>query len=289
VRYRWVYEASAHLGNVSILLLHDDAPTKGEYTRPAWEADREIVLAFAGQPIDAVFCGDDYGPDSFWAKCYPEAELVILPRDGITSTAIRADPIGHWDWLPAPVRPAYAKKVLIIGVESSGKSTLTANLAARFATTYVEEVGRDLSQRSGTDRLMLADDFTEILLRHKIAEIDALRHANRVLFEDTDALITAFYLDFLTPGDTANAALAAAITGLNAYDLVLCCEPDVPFVQDGDRHETIAADRRRYADEIRERYTAHGYRPVSLTGDYHTRTTRAIALVEALLTEDSND
>ena len=284
VRYRWVYQATKHLDNVAIMLLHDDAPTKASYEEARQTADARTVTAFAGEPIDVVFCGDDYGADSFWSRCYPGADLVITSRDEVSSTAIRADPLAHWDWLPAVVRPFYAKKVLLTGGESTGKSTLAANLAAYFDTVHVDEVGRDLSERSGTDRLMLPVDFTEILLRHKTVEIDALQRANRVLFVDTDCLVTAFYLDFLDGPDQANnERLAEAVAGINHYDLVLLLEPDVPFVQDGDRSDVIAADRQRYSQRLHDLYVAHGFTPVVIGGDYHSRLEQAIRLVEQLL------
>lgn len=66
----------------------------------------------------------------------------------MSSTELRADIYGHWDWLPNVVKPYYVKKVLIIGGESTGKSTLTVNLANYYNTNYLEEVGRDISERS---------------------------------------------------------------------------------------------------------------------------------------------
>ena len=125
VRYRWVYELTRHLPDVRIFILEDDCGTKAEYGEAQWFTDAEKVKAFAGEKIDAVFCGSDYDENSFWNVCYPDAELVIFPRDGISSTEIRKDIYGHWDWLPTNVRPYYVKKVLLIGSESTGKSTLT--------------------------------------------------------------------------------------------------------------------------------------------------------------------
>lgn len=87
------------------------------------------------------------------------------------------------------------KKVLIIGTESCGKSTLTVNLAHHFNTNYLEEVGRELSELSGTDTMMLSD-FTRILLEHKAKELKLLEHSNKVLIEDTDCLITKFFMNF---------------------------------------------------------------------------------------------
>ena len=109
---------------------------------------------------------------------------------------------------------------------------MTVHLAHRFNTNYIDEAGREISLRSGTDELMLPGDYTEILLQQKLREIQALGRSNKVLFIDTDALITQFYLHFLEKEDIGeNLALSDAIDGLNDYDLILFLEPDVAFVQ----------------------------------------------------------
>lgn len=283
-RYRWVYEATKHFPHVELHVLEDDAPTKAEYGREQWFEDARKVKEWAGQKIDAVFCGSDYGPDSFWAQCYPEAELVVLARDGISSTAVRENPMACWDMLPSFVRPYYAKKVLLIGGESTGKSTLTISLARRYNTCWLEEVGRDISMRSGTDQWMLQADFTDILLQHKMREIEALQRANRVLIEDTDCLITLFYLNFLEGDDARdNVRLAEAIAHLNSYDLILYLQPDVAFVQDGDRSEVIAADRETYSRQIEALYHRFGFRVHEIRGDYQTRYEAAVELIDAML------
>ena len=284
IRYRWIYQLTRHIGNVKIFLLSDDAETKEGYSEAYWDSDAEKVKAFAGEKIDAVFCGSDYDENSFWAKCYPDAELNIIKRNGISSTEIRNDIYGHWDWIPAVVKPYYVKKVLLIGGESTGKSTLTINLANYYNTNYLEEVGRDISERSGTDMLMIPDDFTGILLCHKIRETEAVKTSNRVLFEDTDCLITLFYLDFLEGKEKENnTALAEAIAHLNSYDLILFLEPDVEFVQDGDRSMVIAADREKYSSRIKELYQKHGFSFEIVNGSYQQRFKKAVQLIDHLL------
>ena len=284
VRYRWLYQLTKHIGNVKIITLTDNADTKEAYTEDYWYRDAAFVKAQIGRKIDVVFCGSDYGENSFWNLCYPESELYIFPRNGVSSTEIRKNPYLHWDWLPLVVRPYYTKKVLLIGSESTGKSTLTVNLAHRFNTNFIDEAGREISARSGTDLLMLPGDFTEILLRQKLNEIEALRYSNRVLFIDTDALVTRFYLQFLSDLEIAkNGALADAVDALNAYDLILFLEPDVAFVQDGDRSEVIHADRERYSGQLKALLTDHGKRFVSVGGSYQQRYETAVALVEELL------
>ncbi len=284
-RYRWIYQLTRHIGNVEIMILEDTAATKADYDRKDyWMTDAQKVKDFAGEPIDVVFCGSDYGKDSFWAKCYPEARLVIYPRNGISSTQIRENPYRFWEMLPNVVKPHYVKKVLLIGAESTGKSTLTQNLANYFNTNFLEEVGREISERSGTDMLMLPEDFTDILLTHKLREREAVKYSRMVLFEDTDCLITRFFLEFLEGRDKErNIALANAIASLNDYDLILFLEPDVKFVQDGDRSEVIAADREFYSEKIKTLYREHGFDFVEVRGDYEERFHKAVTLTREML------
>lgn len=284
VRYRWLYQLTKHIGNVKIITLFDDAATKADYTEEYWDNDAKKVKEQIGKPIDIVFCGDDYDENSFWNKCYPESEIYFFPRNGISSTEIRKNPYKRWDWIPNVVKPFFVKKVLLMGGESTGKSTLTINLANRFNTNYIDEAGRDISERSGTDMLMLSEDFTEILLQHKLNEINAINDSNKVLFIDTDALVTQFYMSFLNdPEIDRNKALSDAIDALNEYDLIMFLEPDVAFVQDGDRSEVIRDDRETYSNKIKDLITSHGKNFIVINGSYQERYVKAVEAVEKLL------
>ena len=186
VRYRWLYQATKHIGNVRIIILEDNCATKADYTLEVSKADTEYVKSQIGKHIDVVFCGSDYDENSFWNVNYPDSEFYVFDRDELSSTELRENIYAHWDWLPNIVKPYFVKKVLIIGLESSGKSVMTVNLANHFNTNYIEEAGRELSEKSGTDTLMLKEDFTEILLTQKMNEMKAIEHSNRVLFCDTE-------------------------------------------------------------------------------------------------------
>lgn len=284
VRYRWIYQITKHIGNVRIFILQDSVETKQNYTEDLWMNDADKVKKFAGRKIDAVFCGSDYDINSFWAKCYPESENIFFQRDNISSTKIRENVMAYWEWLPNIVKPYYVKKVLLVGGESTGKSTLTINLANYYNTNYLEEVGKNLSERSGTGMLMLPEDFTDILLIHKLREREALLSSNKVLFEDTDCLVTKFYIQFLDGKDKdINENLADVIAELNKYDLVIFLEPDVKFVQEGDRSSVIAADRKHFSNKIKELYKKRNYNIEVVSGDYHERFSKSVGLVNKLL------
>lgn len=285
VKYRWIYNVTKHLRNVSIMILKDSSESKEAYSVEMAMEDSKLVKEFAGEKIDVVFCGSDYSEESFWNKCYPDADFYVFERDGISSTAIRENPLAHWDELPVAVRPYYVKKVLIIGSESTGKSTLTINLAHYFNTNYIEEAGREISVRSGDDDKMLPGDFTEILMTQKMMEIKAIEQSNRVLFEDTDCLTTYFYLGFWNDGDKGpNGTLAKAIDGLNDYDLILFLEPDVEFVNiDNDRNVEIEREREKYSEKLKAILKETGRSFHSVSGDYEERFNTAVELVKKMM------
>ena len=284
IRYRWLYQITKHIGNTKIILLEDNAKTKQDYEKEIWQQDSQTVKKQIGQKIDVVFCGSDYGEDSFWNVCYPESEFYVFQRNEISSTKIRDNPYKYWDYIPKTVRPFYTKKVLLMGGESTGKSTLTINLSNYFNTNYIDEAGRNLSERSGTDLLMLSEDFTEILLQHKLNEIRAIEHSNKVLFIDTDALITQFYMNFLNDTNMyKNKALSDAIDAFNHYDLILFLEPDVDFIQDGDRSTVIKANREKYSNQIKNIIEQHGKRYFIINGSYQARYEKAILAVNQIL------
>ena len=284
VRYRWLYQATKHIGNVRIIILEDNCATKADYTLEVSKADSEYVKKQIGKHIDVVFCGSDYDENSFWNVNYPDSEFYVFDRDELSSTELRKNIYAHWDWLPNVVKPYFVKKVLIIGLESSGKSVMTVNLANHFNTNYIEEAGRELSEKSGTDTLMLKEDFTEILLTQKMNEMKAIEHSNRVIFCDTDCLITQFYLNFLK-GDEENIKLSEAIDGINSYDLILFLAPDVKWVQDGDRSEEIRDNRPMYRDMLGEIYKSHGKCFKYIEGSYLEKYNKCVELVNDMLNE----
>ena len=284
VKIRWIYQLTKHIGNVKLIPLKDNDSKKEDYTEEKWDADCDYVKQQIGKPIDVVFCGSDYGADSFWNVCYPDSEFYVFPRSKYNSTQIRENVYEYWDWMPQVVRSHFVKKVLLIGGESAGKSTLTINLANYYNTVYLEEVGRELSELSGTDIYMLSEDFTRILLEHKAKEMRLVEQSNKVFFEDTDCLITRFYMGFLEDENIGkNAVLAEAIAALNSYDLILFLEPDVEWIQDGDRSEVIAADRVKYSNMIKDFYNKFGFKFHVITGDYVSRFEQAVKLVDEML------
>ena len=278
LRYRWILNSTNHLPNVKILLVEDKAVSKEEYnTDYYWEQGAKDIKRLIGKPIDAVFCGDDYrGTNRFESLYCPESEVIYFARKEvpISSTEIRAWTMNRWDYVPRVCRAYYTRKVLIVGGESTGKSTLVQNLALAYNTNFVSEVGRDTCAYAGGEEYMTAEDLYENFLRQKTNVMDAAGQSNRILFVDTDAVTTLFDSHFLemSEREIKNCELLAdAINRITTWDMVLFLEPTVEFVQDGTRSEKIAADREKYSKQIKKLLAEKEIEFHCISGDYYER------------------
>ncbi len=289
LRYRWIHNSVKHLPNVNIILIEDSATSKEDYNAANyWEKGAQEIKERIGKPIDVVFCGSDYyGTNRFESLYSPESEVYYFDRSEvpISSTEIRSLSADHWNYIPTVCKPYYAKKVLIVGGESTGKSTLAQNLALAYGTVFVSEVGRDTCERAGGEELMTAEDMYENFLRQKIKTMEAAEHCNRILFVDTDALTTLFYshllLDENSSGIKVCEKMAEAINQTNFWDLVLFLEPEgTEFVQDGTRNETIKAERKRFSEELKAFFDRFGVKYKTVDGDYLDRFNKAKAIIE---------
>jgi NadR type nicotinamide-nucleotide adenylyltransferase len=149
-----------------------------------------------------------------------------------SGTAVRNDPFAMWDFIDPPVRSWFVKRVVILGAESTGTTTLSSDLAAALKTTWVEEYGREYSARKQTagDFRWTSDEFLEIAREQTRREDAAARDANRFLICDTNAFATCLwhrrYMGYDLP------ELEEFAKGCRA-DLYLLTGDEIPFVQDG--------------------------------------------------------
>ena len=295
LRYRWILNSIKHLLNVKILMVEDKAVSKEVYnTDYYWEQGAKDIKTLVGKPIDIVFCGSDYyGTNRFESLYCPESVVHYFDRSEvpISSTDIRTWATKNWDYIPYVCKDYYVRKVLIVGGESTGKSTLVRNLALAYSTNYVSEVGRDTCEYAGGEEYMIAEDMHENILRQKINIMDASKNANRIIFVDTDAITTMFYSCFLLGEDKEKldkcVSLAKAVNKICEWDLVLFLEPDVEFVQDGTRSEKIESDREKYSNQIKELLKDAGITYNSIKGNYLERFDKSKKLIEEKLFIDT--
>lgn len=246
-----------------------------------WEEWSRLLSETVPPPIDCFFVGEpEY--KSKLEEYFPEADVIVFDPDRtlypISATEIRQNPLKHWDYILGPARPYFAKKVLIAGGESTGKTTLTKMLAKLFHTSWSEEYGRYYAERFlGGDETHFTDkDFSEIALRQHIQDQDALRAANRICFFDTDAVITQKFSELYMGHPNA---VVDTFIDPSKYDFVLLLKPDVDWVDDGMRLHGEDADRWRIFQELKEDYESRGFRVIELEGDYKHRLAKALDII----------
>jgi HTH-type transcriptional repressor of NAD biosynthesis genes len=195
----------------------------------------------------------------------------------ISGTQIREDVLARFDHLPGPVRPAFVRRVAIVGAESTGKSTLCAALAEKYGTARVPEHARTLAEARGGS---LDPEAIQLAARGQIAlEEAAAQHAHRALFCDTDVLTVQLWSERLF-GGTVPAWIREEARS-RAYDLVLVAAPDVPFV--GARERDQPAARVAFHARLVEELTARGQAFCELRGYWDRRLELACEAIDALL------
>ena len=120
-------------------------------------------------------------------------------------------------------------RVVFVGAESTGKSTLSAYLARVYGTVAVPEIGRFIwEEKQGK---LDAGDYVEIALRHREAEDAALAQARGWLFVDTNALTTLLLgIQFRQVGDPPpEELLRCADDCRTRYAHTFVCADDIPY------------------------------------------------------------
>jgi len=85
------------------------------------------------------------------------------------------------------------KRIVLIGPESTGKTTLTQQLAEHYQTVWLPEYAREYVEN--LNRPYTFDDV-EIIARHQVElEKQLKQQANKYFFLDTDLIITKIWFD----------------------------------------------------------------------------------------------
>ncbi len=237
------------------------APEEHSDFWPIWSG---IVRDAHPEPIDIVFAGEDYGA-RLAAEVDAEFVLVGPPAfPALSATAVRADPWGQWQRIPPPVRAHYAQTICLHGPESTGKSTLSAPLAAHYGTIWVPEYGRVHCELEGYD--LDAAGLARIGQVQSAMIRAALPLCNRRLIVDTDALTTAAW-SLMIRGYVPD----GVVEGMLRADLYLLTDIDIPWADDGTRYFPAPADRQRFMEACERVLDEPGANTVSYT--HHTQPT----------------
>lgn len=281
MRLRWWTQLTKNLPHVHVHEVYEEQT--GNFSD--WEKGRDGIVKTIGKPIDVVF-SSEHSYTSVFEKLYPNAKHVVIDSDrtsyNISGTKIREEGvIKQWDMIPKLIQPHFAKKVVVVGTESCGKSTMVKNLATLFNTSYVEEFGRTFYERlGGCDGITILEDYPEIAFEHKYHEKIQLQNANKLLFIDTEAIVTQYFsIAYLNQRQPA----LDEIIKLQEYDLWLFLEPDVEWVDDGTRSFGEQEVRENNNKLLKKLLAENGIDYKIISGNYQERLEKAIHLVDELL------
>ena len=277
-RLAWMREL---LPDCRVLGHGDSVPQAPGDSPDFWPVWRGIVTAAHPEPIDYLFAGEDYGAELaqqggglFVPLGGRVLGLVDDPLSGLSASAVRADPAAHWALLPLPVQTHYRRTICLHGAESTGKTTLAAQLAAETGAITVSEYGR--SHCEVHKQPLTRDDLLLIGRAQQAMIAAASEWAGPLLLVDTDALMTAAWCEMLLgerPAELMQAPKA---------DLYLLLESDLPWVDDGTRFFSDPADRHRFARIVAQVLEDAGVPFVRIAGQGHERLAAARAAIGAL-------
>jgi HTH-type transcriptional repressor of NAD biosynthesis genes len=275
LRARWIKTMHPRV-EVKVILIpeelsDDDSVGWGDYTK----------RVLAEEKVDAVFTSEDYG-DPYSKQLGAVHVLVDKKRATIpiSGTLVRRDPIKYAQYLNPVVKAYFVMRIAIVGTDSTGKTTLTRQLAEHFKTCWVPEYGRIYTEGKYTsNRIWKSREFELIADGQLMMEDHLAEDCNGLLFCDTDVMITALWHErYLMSKNSYVESLAKNKT----YDLYILTDPNTPFEDDGTRD--IGQENLRYRMHVRitEKLIEGNCNTLSVYGNQEQRLTQAIRAVNSL-------
>ena len=171
-------------------------------------------------------------------------------------------------------------KIAMYGPESTGKTTLASQLAQEFNTIWIPEFARDYLQDKWDlkQEICSQDDLIPIAVGQTKLENEALSKANKLLFCDTNSLVTKVFSDIYY--NNCDPILEKAAKEHN-YDLIFLTDIDVAWEPDdlrdkpNDREITFATFEKSLID-FKKPY-------IKLSGNKEERLEKATKIINDLV------
>jgi NadR type nicotinamide-nucleotide adenylyltransferase len=177
-------------------------------------------------------------------------------------------------------------KVVLFGPESTGKTTLSQQLARHYNTVWAPEYAREYLQNKWNNyrKTCEASDLIPIAIGQMKLENDLAKKADKVLICDTDLLETKVYSQEYYGGFVDKELDKAAKK--NEYDLYFLTYIDTPWEADDLRDRPN--QRQKMFDAFEKALKEHNKNYIILKGDKKTRLKTAIKAIDKILAEKDN-
>jgi len=261
--------------DVEVKLLDDDR--LGDDDSAGWAKNTIEVL---GYTPDAVFTSEAYGDP--YAK-FMGSVHVLVDKDRthipISATMVRSNPMKYAAFLEPVVRAYFARRVVVIGAESTGTTTLAKALARHYRTVWVPEYGRFYSEgklEGDEHAAWRTEEFVAIARAQNELEDTLAQASNGLVICDTDAFATTVWHERYMG---TRAPEVEAVAKRNPHDLYILTGDEIPFVQDGTRDgEHIRHDmHKRFIERLEEEKLPY----VLVTGSPEERLAQAVNVINA--------
>ncbi len=278
IRADWIKKT---FPKIDVKIYHHDISLDSDSTdlSKTWA---KISVDFLGFVPEAVFTSEKYG-EPYARYMGSKHVLVDLKRKfvPISASKIRSDVNKYWDFLPKETQK-YFIRIVIVGAESTGTTTLARDLALHFQTPWVPEYGRTYYEGKMTSKNRnhwQTREFTHIARIQNEMENALTQQAKKLIICDTDCFATELwherYVGFMSKklrriSDTATA------------DLYIITNIDIPFVQDGTRDgESIRENmHHRFIEELKKRNLNY----IIVSGDKEKRLALSIEKINEVVT-----
>lgn len=171
------------------------------------------------------------------------------------------------------------KKIVVIGPESTGKSSLCESLAHHFNSVWAKEYAREYLVKHGAKYAY--EDLNAIAEGQVAEEEAAIKNTadGAPLFIDTDLYVIKVWSEFVF--NKCNSRILTQIAH-RKYDLYLLCNTDLPWVKDELREYPDLKTREKlfhhYKDILVNQHTPW----VTISGQHEERLQQAIEATEKL-------
>jgi len=278
IRKHWIEGACADLPALTVLTYEyreRDLPNTSVAARPVsrlWAKVFKRLLPDAQVLVTSEPYGEMVAEFMNIRHVAFDSARMLFP---VSASRINADRISNWHFLPETVKPFYAIKVVILGTESTGKTTLTQRLARHYGCSYVLEAARHIIADSNHFEI---NDLYRVVDRHTHDIEKACCGDHALVIIDTNVLITESYAEFafgekLKVDDT--------VSRVNQASLYLYLNNDVSYYQDGTR--LSKEDRDRLDSSHRLVLTRYGILPAEISGNWEERFRDAVRRIDVLL------
>lgn len=272
-RMEWV---SQEFPGTVVLTQESPLPQDPSESTDFWNIWRQALLKILPHPIHAIFASEKYGERL--AKELSATFVMVDPDRHtvpISATTLRNDLLGNWQYLAPVAQRELRKTICIFGPESTGKSTLTKQLADHYKMPYVEEYAKQfIDSKNGNIHF---EDIETIVKGHHQAIEEALKINSPLLFVDTDAIISKLWSVELFGKESP---IIEEFIAKQHFDHYLLLDVDLPWVDDTHRYRP--KERELFFQQCLQQLTLRNKEYTIIRGKDNTRLTNAIHCIDNL-------